>query len=66
MKTLKLSTEIYSSVNIEKAKSAYKGFATILVQKVHGYHRLTFLHCKHDEVLTVKEFENYLIALENS
>ncbi len=27
---------------------------------------ITFLKCKYDENLTIKEFENYMIGLENS
>jgi hypothetical protein len=66
MKKLKVSTEVYSIANIEKTVLAYKGIARITVRKATGYLLINFLKCKYDEDRTVKEFENYLIGLENS
>ena len=65
MKTLVLNTEIYSLSNVEKARRAYKDYATVLIRNRDNKLRAYFLHCRYDENQTIKEFENYLIGLEN-
>lgn len=66
MKVIKLSRDIYSDENIKLAKEAYKSLAKITVSTDLQYVKLRFLKCKYEETRTIKEFENYLIGLENS
>lgn len=44
----------------------YKNHAITTVSFLHDYAIITFWKCKYDEELTVKEFENYMIGVENS
>ena len=66
MKKLQLSKEIYSKQSVSNAIVAYSGYARITVSEKRKYLQLTFRNCKYDEVRTIKEFENYLISLENN
>lgn len=66
MITLSLNKELFSLDNIKEAESVYKGFAKISIIPEDRYYVVRFKHCKYDEERTVKEFENYLIGLENS
>ena len=65
MKKLQLSKEIYSKQSVSNAIAAYSGYARITVFEKRNCLQLTFRNCKYDESRTVKEFENYLISLEN-
>ena len=62
---LELSTEIYSDRNILEAKKAYDEYANIKIKSKKNNTIIIFSECKYDEMLTVLEFENYLIGLEN-
>ena len=66
MGDLILNTNIYSDAAIQVAIDAYKELATISIDKQENYICLSFHECKFDVHLTVKEFENYVIGLENS
>ena len=67
MISLMLHAEIYSDSTINDAISAYGELAVINKTGVdHGYIKLDFVECKYQEIKTVKEFENYMIDLENS
>ena len=66
MKRLKLNNDIFSLKSIGIAKEAYSELATIAVIQGRRNTELIFTNCKYGEDLTVKEFENYLIGLENS
>ena len=66
MKELKLNKEIYSNHKIVKAMSVYSGFAEMEMHNGGKYSLIVFSKCKYDEDLTIKEFENYLIGLENN
>ena len=44
----------------------YKSHAITTVSFKYEYAIITFWKCKYDEELTVKEFENYMIGVENS
>lgn len=66
MKKIKISSEIFSEKNIRQALTDYKNITKASLKKGSTYHTVTFWKCVYDEVLTVKEFENYLIGLENS
>jgi len=66
MSKLQLSTYIYSLDNIEKACTIYKDYAKIKIKKKHNRVELIFDRCRYDSEITIKEFENYLINIENS
>ena len=66
MKKLKVNRSIYSDEAINQTMMAYKNHAVTTVSFQRDYAVITFWKCKYDEVLTVKEFENYLIGVENS
>lgn len=65
MKKLVLKQELFSSKNIDKAKTEYKHIANIMVSEKRDCFVVRFIHCKYNEERTIKEFENYLIGLEN-
>ena len=66
MKTVPISTDIFSPAAIEQTMDAYSRVAKTAVRYDSSYAFVTFESCLHDEVLTVKEFVNYLIGVENS
>lgn len=66
MKKLKFNRSVYSDETIEKARVAYKNHALTVVTYKQQYAIVTFIKCKYDENQTVKEFENYMIGVENS
>ena len=61
-----VNTEIYSLENISKAAEAYKNLAKIKISGKSENITILFWKCKYDEERTIREFENYLIGLENS
>lgn len=65
MNKLFLNTDIYLEENIKKTCVIYKEYAEIKVEKINSYIKLTFNNCKYDTDTTMKEFENYLINVEN-
>lgn len=66
MKVLNLNKALFSVENIEKTAVVYKEYARINIKTENMYYRVSFDKCKYDEDRTIKEFENYLIGLENS
>jgi sRNA-binding regulator protein Hfq len=66
MKKLKVNRSIYSDSEIKQTMMVYKNHAIMTVSFKDEYAVITFCKCKYDEVLTVKEFENYMIGVENS
>lgn len=66
MRVLNLSKDLYSIENIERTAKVYKDYAKIKVKNEDEYYFVSFDKCKYDEDRTIKEFENYLIGLENS
>jgi len=66
MKIVKYNRSIYSNRAIDEAILAYSQLATITKSINNEYVELTFDNCKYDDDITVKEFENYLIGIENS
>lgn len=66
MKKITVNLEIYSEKTIQKAIQDYHSLAKISVKHRKERATITFWHCKYDENKTVKEFENYLIGIENS
>ena len=65
MVNLKLSKEIYEKDKILTAQLDYENYANITVLEENDSWILGFDKCKYGEERTVKEFENYLIELEN-
>lgn len=65
MNKLKLNLDVYSIKNIEKTCQVYAGYAKIKISHVESKIELEFDRCKYDPELTMKEFENYLINIEN-
>ena len=63
---LTLNANIYSRQVVEVAIIAYKDLAEITVIQNEEQIQLTFDNCRFDPSMTIKEFENYLIGLENS
>lgn len=61
-----LNADVYSSKVIEAAILAYNSLATITVRQKDRQIQLVFANCRFDPSITIKEFENYLIGLENS
>lgn len=66
MMELILNADVYSSKVIEAAILAYNSLATITVRQKDRQIQLVFDNCRFDPSITIKEFENYLIGLENS
>ncbi len=66
MKTLILNKEIYSYSSILKAKSIYSDCAKIHVFTNRDNWLLIFSNCCYNPEQTIREFENYLIGLENA
>lgn len=62
---LELSTEIYSLENIMKTCEIYEGYAKIKIRSKLDKKILIFTHCRYEADITMKEFENYLINMEN-
>lgn len=66
MKELIVNADVYSYPVIEAAIVAYKDLARISVCQKDRRIRLVFDKCRFDSLITMREFENYLIGLENS
>lgn len=66
MKKIQINRSVYSDDAIQKTMEAYKGYAVMTVNYQKEYAALTFWKCKYDEDQTTKEFENYMIGIENS
>ena len=66
MNRLKLNLDIYSIENIEKTCQVYEDYARIKILHEGSKIELEFNECKYDPDLTMKEFENYLINVENT
>ena len=66
MNKIVLNMDIYKRENIEKACMAYKDYAKIRVRVKNNRIELTFDKCKYNSNITIKEFENYLINVENT
>lgn len=66
MKKLILNRDIYSNYSIEKTMQAYRNHAVMTVYYDACYATVSFLQCKYDSDQTIKEFENYMIGVENA
>lgn len=65
MNKLLLHTDIYSQSSIKETCDAYKAYARIKIIWKNPYVELIFDRCKFAPNITMKEFENYLINVEN-
>ena len=66
MTKLKLRSDVYTEESIKKVIAVYKTLADIVIEgQKDGYMMICFINCIYDEKLTIKEFENYLIGVEN-
>ena len=66
MVELSVCKEIYSKSILMQAKQSYQSLATIEIVENRGSWTVLFSDCKYEEIITAKEFENFLIGLENS
>lgn len=66
MKRLKVNRSVYSDFAIEQTILAYRDYAVITINYQNDYAIITFWKCKYNEEQTFKEFENYMIGVENS
>lgn len=62
---IELSKKVYEIHEIYKAVSAYSGVAKLNIDELETYYRVSVLKSKYNEIITLKEFENYLIDLMN-
>lgn len=65
MNKLFLSVDIYSEASIKETCNVYKHYARIKIKWKNPYVELMFDRCKYDPDITIKEFENYLVNVEN-
>lgn len=66
MKKVKFNRSIFSDKTITKTMMVYKNHAITTVKFDEDYAVVTFWKCKYSEGQTIKEFENYMIGIENS
>lgn len=66
MKKLILNREIYSNQSIARTMQAYSNHAMITVNYDACYATVFFDQRKYDSDQTIKEFENYMIGVENA
>lgn len=57
---------IYSEKALKQAIKDYLPLALIEMNSNADKVNLTFSNCKYDEEKTIREFENYLIGIENT
>lgn len=65
MKEIKIPKELYSFKCIKRAVEDYDSLAEIVIGQDKDSWIVSFSNCKYDELRTSREFENYLIELEN-
>ena len=65
MNTLRLVKDLYSYEMIEKAADSFSSLCKISISIDGNYYVCSFDMCKYDELVTIREFENYLIDLIN-
>lgn len=66
MNKLKLNTNIFNKICIEKAIQAYENICSIKISEIDNYIICEFTNCIYDIEETIKEFENYVIDLMNT
>lgn len=66
MKKVRINREIFSDQSIKTTMNVYKNHAVMTLSMKEKYAYIIFWKCKYDENQTIKEFENYMIGVENS
>lgn len=66
MKKIEINRSVYSDETIKTTMKMYQNHAVTSVKFGDKYAVITFWKCKYDEEQTIKEFENYMIGIENS
>lgn len=66
MKAIEFSKQVYSLNSVRIVAAVYQNYATITIEEDTERILVTFEKCRFSEERTVKEFENYLIGIENS
>lgn len=66
MKTVKYNRCIYSDESIKQAMKIFCNHANTKVKFERDYAIVFFSNFKYEEDQTIKEFENYMIGVENS
>lgn len=66
MKIVHFNRSIFTEETIKTAMNVYKNHAFTTVKYNSDYAVVTFWNCKYDEEQTIKEFENYMIGIENT
>ena len=66
MKRVRVNRNIYSDKTIKMAIEAYRNCAILTVSYKQDYAVIIFWKSRFDETQTIKEFENYMIGVENS
>lgn len=62
---MNLNKEIFTKSKIVYAIDIYRDYANIKMTEESGYWILDFKNCRYGRERTEREFENYLIGLEN-
>lgn len=63
---MRLAKQIFTRKTIDTAINDYRELTQIKINDEREYWNINFFHCKYDKEVTEKEFENYLIGLENA
>lgn len=66
MKRVQINRSVYSDETVKATMKIYQNYAVTTVKIKGDCAVLTFWKCKYDEEQTIKEFENYMIEIENS
>lgn len=66
MRKIQINSEVFSERTIKQAMNDYKDIAKTSLQVKSKNFIITFWEFKYAEDQTLKEFENYMIGLENS
>lgn len=66
MRKIQINSEIFSEKTVKQALRDYGNIAKTSLKNKGEYFIVTFWKCKFDEEQTLREFENYMIGLENS
>ena len=62
---LRIKSNLYSEKNLRQAIEAYSKLCSIKYEIKNNIIEGRFMDCIYPEETTIKEFENYLISLEN-
>lgn len=66
MRKMQINSKVFSEKTVKQALNDYKNIAKTSLQVKGEIFIIKFWKFKYDEDQTLKEFENYMIGLENS